>query len=107
MKVTALGKEIKPAGPSSDSQAVVEVTDLISGDFSVQIGAFQDEKNANHLADRLRVIFEYVNVVKYADENNRIFYRVWVSKTGSLQEAGDVEKRLEDMGFIDAFVVRM
>lgn len=107
VKVTALGKEIKPAGPSSDSRAVVEVTNLTSGDFSVQIGAFQDEKNANHLADRLRIIFEYVNVVKYADENNRVFYRVWVSKTGSLQEAGDMEKRLEDMGFVDAFVVRM
>jgi rare lipoprotein A len=107
VKVTALGKEIKPAGPSSNSQAVVEVTNLTVGDFSVQIGAFQDEKNANHLADRLRVIFEYVNVVKYADENNQVYYRVWVTKTGSLQEAGDMEKRLEDMGFVDAFVVRM
>jgi len=87
VKVTALGKEIKPAGPASDSQAVVEVTDLNSGDFSIQIGAFQDEENAKRLAHRLRVIFEYVHVVKYADENNRM--------------------RLEDMGFIDAFVVRM
>ena len=83
------------------------MNDLKSGDFSVQIGAFQDEKNAKQMADRLRVIFEYVSVVRYADENNRIFYRVWVSKTGSLQEAGDMEKRLESMGFVDAFVVRM
>ena len=107
VKVTALGKEIKPAGSATDSQAVVEVTNLQLGDFSVQIGAFQDEKNASLLADRLRVIFEYVSVMKYADENNRIFYRVWVSKTGSLQEAGDMEKKLEDMGFVDAFVVRL
>ena len=107
VKVTALGKEIRPAGPSSPSRTLVEVADLKSGDFSVQIGAFQDEKNANQMADRLKVIFEYVNVVRYADENNRIFYRVWVSKTGSLQEAAEMEKRLEDMGFVDAFVVRM
>ena len=107
VRVTALGKEIKSAGTTNNSPAVVEVTDLNLGDFSVQIGAFQDEKNANQLADRLRVIFEYVNVVKYADANNRIFYRVWVSKTGTLQDAGDMEKRLENMGFIDAFVVRM
>lgn len=107
VRVTALGKEVRLAASSSGPQAVVEVADLKSGVFSVQIGSFQDENNARSLAARLGVIFEDVHIVKYEDGDNRIFYRVRVSKSGSLREAGEMEKRLEDMGFVDAFIVRM
>jgi rare lipoprotein A len=107
VKVTALGREVKMADSSSHSQAVVEVADLKNGVFSVQIGAFQYEKNAHALADRLRVIFDHVDVVRYINQDNRVFFRVWVTKSGSLREAEEMENRLKRMGFIEAYVVRM
>ena len=107
VRVTALGREVRAAESSSGLKALVEAADFKSGVFSVQIGAFQDEKNARHLADRLKVIFEYVDVFRYADENNQVFFRVRVSMKGSLEEAGEIKERLRDMGFVDAFVVRL
>ena len=71
------------------------------------MGAFKDKKNALKIADRLKVIFSYVNVKRHVDEDRRTLYRVHVSKSKTLTQAGTVEKRLENMGFTGAFIVRI
>jgi rare lipoprotein A len=108
VKVVALGKEVGSMktgeGPG---RPIVERKDLKKGPFTIQVGAFQDRKNARNLADRLRVLFDYVAVSVYVDESGRTFYRVRISKSDTLGEAKALEKKLERMGFSEAFVVSL
>jgi hypothetical protein len=71
------------------------------------VGSFRERGNANRLAERLKVIFGYVKVIEFVNVDRRTFYRVHVSKSNSLNRAEDIEKRLEDMGFTGAFIVRI
>jgi rare lipoprotein A len=107
VKVIALGKEIGDASPENGDAPLLDLREFETGEFTVQVGAFRDKKNAVNLADRLKSKFDYVNVMEYIDENNREFFRVHVSRATSLAKAGEFEKKLEDMGFIDAFVLRI
>lgn len=108
VRVTALGPQVATqARPGARDSPVIEVRDLRSGEFTVQVGAFLDRKNAMDLAKRLGVIFEHVQVTVHVDEQERTLHRVRVSKSNSLDEAGKMEKKLGEMGFADAFVVRL
>jgi rare lipoprotein A len=75
--------------------------------FSVQVGAFKDKFNALGLAERLKVIFDHVEVTVYDDKERGTLHRVRVSKSSTLTKAGIVEKRLKSMGFEGAFVVSL
>jgi len=99
-----VGTEEKPEG---GVRPVVEAQDLTVGEFTVQVGAFLSRENASDLANRLKVIYDYVTVTVYVDELARKLHRVRVSRSDSLQAAGKIEKALEGMGFTGAFVVRM
>lgn len=107
VKIIALGEQVGRVDEGGESRPVVELSDLKRGEFTIQVGAFQLKENAVRLADRLRVIYDYVNVTLYVDENGRNFYRVHVSKSETLSQAGEIEKKLEDMGFTEAFVLRI
>ncbi|MFH1487314.1 MAG: septal ring lytic transglycosylase RlpA family protein [Pseudomonadota bacterium] len=106
-KVTALGREVEQSASKKDAQPLVEYQDPKRGEFTIQVGAFQSKTNAERLADRLKVLFDYVNVTTTADEKRTTLYRVHVSKSETLDQAGEIEKRLENMGFTEAFVVRL
>ena len=71
------------------------------------MGAFKNKDNALRLADRLKVIFDYVDIELYDDGNTGTLYRVRVSKSKTLTQAGEMEKRLEEMGFEKAFIVSL
>jgi rare lipoprotein A len=107
VKVVALGREVERITSPEGPKTFVEIKDLKRGEFTVQVGAFQDRENALELADRLNVLFGYVNVSVVVDEHKKTFYRVHVSKSKTLEKAGVIEKRLENMGFSDAFIVRI
>jgi len=107
VKVIALGKKIGELKSENGSKPLLDIKDFETGEFTVQVGAFQDRNNAFNLAKRLRVIFDYVNIIKHVDENNNTFFRLHISKSDTLAKAGEIEKRLEDMGFTEAFIVRI
>ncbi|MFC1580120.1 septal ring lytic transglycosylase RlpA family protein [Thermodesulfobacteriota bacterium] len=107
VKVVALGKEVGTRAGKQGTTPLVKLEDLKTGNFTIQVGAFQERENALKLAEGLRDHFEYVRVSVYVDENKRTLHRVHVSKTNTLSSAGEMEKRLEDMGFRRAFIVRM
>lgn len=107
VKIVALGMEVGKLESGKGIQPLVKINDPKKGEFSVQVGAFKDKKNALKIADRLKVIFSYVTVKTYVDKNRETLYRVHVSKSKTLNQAGTVEKRLEDMGFTEAFIVRI
>ena len=107
VKVTALGREVGEAMSEEGPKPLVELKDLQAGEFTVQVGSFMEKDNALRLAGRLKVIFDYVEISTYSDENKKVFFRLHVSRSESLDKAAVFEKRLEDMGFTDAFIVRI
>ncbi|MDY6972904.1 MAG: SPOR domain-containing protein, partial [Thermodesulfobacteriota bacterium] len=74
---------------------------------AVQVGAFKNKENALRLADRLKVVFDYVEVALHDDKNKGTIYRLRVLKSKSLNKASEVVKKLEDMGFEGAFIVSL
>ena len=105
VKVVALGKEVGTMQSPLGVRPVVEVQDLKRGAFTIQVGAFRERGNALRLADRLGVIFDYVEISLNEDPDKGLLYRVWVSKSFTLEAAEKTEKKLENMGFDQAFVV--
>ena len=107
VKIAALGKQVGTLKSPQGIKPVVEVRDLNVGDFTIQVGAFKSKKNALKLMDRLKVIFNYVDVEVHNARKLGTIYRVRVSKSKTLTKAGEIEKRLEEMGFKEAFVVSL
>ena len=106
VKVVALGREVGVSKSTIGAKPLVELDDLKKGEFTVQVGAFQSKNNALRLADRLRVIFHHVTVVD-DPRNGKTFYRVHVSKSKTLTQAGEIKRKLEEIGFTGAFIVRI
>jgi rare lipoprotein A len=107
VKLVALGKEIAKLQSQMGYKPVVETKKFDEGQFTVQVGAFRERENALKLADRLKVIFAYVDVLVSEDGGKGSIYRVRVSKTSSMGRASEMERRLEGMGFEEAFIVRL
>jgi len=107
VKVIALAREVGKTKPENGSKPLLEITDLESGEFTIQVGAFQDKINAEKIAGRLRVIFSFVQVTAYVDDKRRTLHRVHASKSKTLAQAEKIEKKLEEMGFKAAFIVRI
>lgn len=106
-KIIALGKEVGKLKSPQGLKPVLEVGSLTKGEFVVQIGAFKKKENALRLADRLGVIFNYVDITIFDDAYRGTLYRLRVSKSKTLEEAGRAERKLENMGFKEAFVVSL
>lgn len=109
----AAAKEIDLVGPGVAKVKIIALRrdqvdpNIKDGTFTVQIGAFGEKANAEGLADKLSVLYDYINITEYRDNNNRKFFRVHVSKTHTLDSAVEIEKKLEEMGFPEAFIVRL
>ncbi|RJR43419.1 MAG: septal ring lytic transglycosylase RlpA family protein [Desulfobacteraceae bacterium] len=106
VSVVALGREVGRLQGKDGAKPLLESMDFQTGEFTVQIGAFENRENAVRLADRLRVVYKEVNIVPYLDGKNRNLHRVHVSLSRTLEEARVAQKKLEEMGFKDAFVLR-
>jgi rare lipoprotein A len=107
VKVEALAREVGSVKGRDGFTPLIEVEDFRRGQFTIQVGAFENQQNALKLAERLRGSLDEVNVTVYKDENGKIFHRVQVSKCETLDQAEAMEKKLEAMGYPDAFKVRM
>lgn len=107
VQVIALGKEIGELPNRDGSAPVLDLAEFETGEFTVQVGAFADKNNALILAERLRADFDYVNIMEYTDKENRVFFRVHVSRSTTLIRAGEFKKSLENIGFSDAFILRL
>ncbi len=107
VKIVALGKEVGKIESPLGKKPVVEIKDLNAGEFTVQVGAFKNKENALRLSDRLKVIFDYVDVAVSDDIDDAPIYRVRVSKSKTLTKANRMEKKLESMGFEEAFIVSL
>jgi len=107
VKIVALGREVGTLKSPLGAKPVVEFDDMNRGEFTLQVGAFKEKDNALRLADRLKVIFNHVELSVYDDNLKRRIYRVWVSRSKTLTKAGEIERKLEAMGFEEAFIVSL
>lgn len=107
VKVVSLGKEVGTLQSAKGPRPMVELTDLERGEFTIQVGAFEDRENALSVAERLQVIFDYVNIALHLNKDRKTLYKVQVSRSKTLTQAGKIEKKLEEMGFTEAFIVRI
>ena len=74
------------------------------GDFSIQVGAFNDRGNAVRLRDKLAQTYKNAHIVIYESARDT-FYRVRVVRCKTLDQAKKYEKILEAAGYADAIVV--
>lgn len=107
VRLVALGREVDRVKTATGYRPIVEVRDFNGGAFSVQVGAFREEGNALGLARRLKGLFDHVDVSAASDEAGGRVYRVRVSKSKTLTQAGEVERKLRELGFEEAFIVSL
>jgi rare lipoprotein A len=107
VKVEALAREVGDVKGRDGFTPLIEVQDFRRGEFTIQVGAFESQQNAMKLAERLRASLGEVRVTVYEDAKGKTFHRVQASKSETLDQAEAMERKLEAMGFADAFKVRM
>ena len=77
--------------------------DLTHGNFTFQVGAFQDPRNAERLAAKLNRDYPNVHVASF-DRGDGLFHRVRVGRATTLKAAEAFEQALVRRGF-DVFIV--
>jgi len=104
-------RQLGVIGPGTAAVEVVAIgvaagspVDLYSGNFTFQVGAFASRESAERLRAELNPRFGNAHVVEF-DRGDRLFYRVRVGRTASLQEAVAYEAHLVRNGYPDAFAV--
>lgn len=101
VEIVALGKAQSSGGEGSSAYVPV---DFYRGDFTFQVGAFGEKKNAARLKEKLEKKYMNVHIVPY-DDGNRIMYRVRIGRASSIEQAEKFESLLIEQGFKGAFIV--
>jgi rare lipoprotein A len=98
--------ELVALGISADGGqgALAEPAAYDTGEFTFQVGAFKDYRNAENLKQRLAHSFKNAHIVANDAEADTI-YRVRVGKCFTMQEAKAFEKHLNQNGFTEVFLV--
>jgi rare lipoprotein A len=103
VEIVALAAPARKVRQAGGQERLVAV-DLTRGNFTFQVGAFQDRRNAQRLAAKLKHTYQHVHVASY-DRGDGLFHRVRVGRATSLQEADEFEQVLIDQGYDDVIIV--
>lgn len=104
VRVVALGFKKKGRPVTDKPSDYVAPASYRKGPFSVQVGAFTSESNAWRLAASLRPSWGQVKLVRY-DRGDMVFYRVRVGRLDDLSKAQDLQQKLREAGFENAYAV--
>jgi rare lipoprotein A len=105
----AAAREIESIGPGVVPVRVEVLTpgiDPTGGFFTVQVGAFRDQANAQRLRDRLNLSYSPIFIQQY-DSPDGIFYRVRVGKITGEDAARQFGDELRGREGFTPFVVRL
>lgn len=102
VEVVALGKS-SPAGSAGGARKFTPV-DYYSGNFTFQVGAFTDRRNAERLVAKLDQLYRNAHITTYHD-GRQTFYRVRVGRVTRLEEAVRYEQLLVQNGYPETFIV--
>ncbi len=103
VEIVALGTASKKKTPGSSGRTYVPI-DYYKGNFTVQVGAFSDRKNAEKLQQKLDKEYKGAHIAAY-DDGNATFYRVRVGRCSTLEQAEKYEEIMIQRGFEDAFAI--
>ena len=107
VRLVALSRKIGRIKSGNDYVPLVEAADFRKGEFTIQVGAFENKDNALRLVDRLRIIFSYVTITTYVSPQEKALYRVRVSLSNDLTEANKMVDKLKYLGFSETFIVAL
>ncbi len=105
----AAAREIDSVGPGVVHVRVEVLTqgiDPTSGFFTVQVGAFKDQGNAQRLRDRLNLSYSPIFIQQY-DSPDGTFYRVRVGKVSGEDAARQFGEQLRSREGVTPIVVRL
>jgi rare lipoprotein A len=104
----AAAEEIGAVGPGvvPVRLEVISGSNPTAGFFTVQVGAFLDENNAERLREQLSASYSPV-FIQQVQLANRTFYRVRVGKISGEQAAEQLGDELRTNGSFTPFVVRL
>jgi rare lipoprotein A len=105
----AAAREIESIGPGVVPVRVEVLTpgiDPTGGFFTVQVGAFRDQANAQRLRDRLNPSYSPIFIQQY-DSPDGIFYRVRVGKITGEDAARQFGEQLRNREGLTPIVVRL
>jgi len=77
-----------------------------AGNYTVQVGAFKEQANAQRLSAEMRKLHGFSDV-RMTSVNNDTFYRVYAGKYASLNAAEDAEKNFSEHGYPGSFAVAL
>jgi cell division septation protein DedD len=80
--------------------------DPTGGFFTVQVGAFRDQANAQRLRDRLNLSYSPIFIQQY-DSPDGLYYRVRVGKISGEDAARQLGEQLRGREGFTPFVVRL
>jgi len=103
VKIVALGAAT-PGGPSNQRPPAFVPVDYNKGNFTFQVGAFRERKNAERLRKALDRRYKNAHISRY-DSPDGLFFRVRVGRITDLAQAEAYEKILIQDGFVQAFIV--
>ncbi len=103
VQIVALGT-VTPARQADAGAPTYTPIDYYSGNFTIQIGAFQERRNAENLKRRLDQAYKNAHVTTFND-GSQTWYRVRVGKTQTLNQAIEYEALLIQNGYPDAFII--
>ncbi|MFH1153740.1 MAG: septal ring lytic transglycosylase RlpA family protein [Pseudomonadota bacterium] len=103
VRVVALGKAAEQTTPDSTPSGYTPV-DYWKGNFTVQVGAFQDRTNAERLRARLSAVYPNTHITVFTDGRGT-FYRVRTGQYTDLTDAESFARELESAGARSPFVV--
>ncbi len=105
----AAAREIESVGPGVVPVRVEVLTpgiDPTGGFFTVQIGAFRDQSNAQRLLERLNLAYSPIFIQQY-DSPDGVFYRVRVGKVSGEDAARQFGEQLRQREGVRPIVVRL
>jgi len=103
VKIDALARPIQ-SDMSRGNTGSYPATDLYEGNFTVQIGAYGEMKNAERLRNELARTYENVYITSYFN-GKKTFYRVKVGKYTNLAQANRFERIMVQKGYKGAFAI--
>jgi len=103
VKVTALG-EATSYSAVTHKPVEFKPVDYYSGNFTVQVGAFQVKANAEQYRDSLAEKYPNAHIVLFTDDRGT-FYRVRIGRFTNLKDAERFSEKILAEGFASTFAV--
>jgi len=103
VRITALGKATSYSKQTKDP-ITFQPVDYWKGNFTVQVGAFKVQANANRYRSKLSKKYQNAHITTFSDDRGT-FFRVRIGRFTNLKDAERFSEKIIVQGFGSAFAV--